>query len=69
MTQFTEFSKEDQRMICEAMSINNEMMLNPMIGEVPPTSEDFRNCIKNMSMEATEYRIEELKKGLPEKYR
>ncbi len=69
MKEFTEFSKEDQRLICEAMCINNEMALNPMIGKVPPTQEDFVNCIKNMSFEATEFLIEELKKWLPAEYR
>jgi len=38
MKEFTEFSKEDQKLICEAMCINNEMLLFLMCGKVPPTS-------------------------------
>ena len=69
MKEFTEFSKEDQKLICEAMCINNEMLLFPMCGKVPPTSKEFEKCIQNMSFEATEFLIEELKKALPEEYR
>jgi len=69
MKEFSEFEKEDQRLICEAMRINNELVLNPMIGKVPPTHGDFMRCIENMSFEAKEFLIEELKKGLPEEYR
>jgi len=68
MKEFAEFSKEDQKLICAAMGINNAMVLNPMIGKVPPSREAFVSCIQNMSFEAKEFLIEELKKGIPDEY-
>jgi len=69
MKEFREFSKEDQKLICEALQINNEMMLFPMFGKKAPSQDEFVSKIENMSYEAKEYLAETLKNSLPEEYR
>jgi len=69
MKQFTEFTQEDQKLICEAMRINNEGALSAMQGIYIDNSEEFKNVIQNMGKEAKEYMIEILKSSLPEEYR
>jgi len=68
MKQFSEFSKEDQRLICEAMRINNDTMLNALDGKIVDNSDEFEACINNMSKDAKLFLIEILKGSLPEEY-
>ena len=69
MKEFSEFDKEDQKSICEALCIHNKMIINPLIGIVPPNQKEFEYSITNMSKEATEYLIDVLKKSLPNGYK
>lgn len=69
MKQFSEFSKEDQKLICEALQINNGMRLASILHTKAPTQEQFVDCLCNMSYEAKEYLADTLKNSLPKEYR
>jgi len=69
MKEFNEFSKEDQKLICEAMWMNNDTALNALKGNVVDHSTEFKSCIQNMSNDAKTHLITLLEKSLPEEYR
>jgi hypothetical protein len=69
MKEFSTFSKEDQRLICEAMLLNNDAALNALNGNFVNNATEFKACIQNMSYDAKMYMIELLEKSLPEEYR
>jgi len=66
MKQFGELSKEDQRLICEAMQIHNEMILP---NKSAPTYEQFQEKLDSMSGDALRYLAVEIIKTLPEEYK
>ena len=65
MKEFSELSKEDQKLICEAMSIHNEVMSSIIKGVYVNKDEELKNKCKNMSNDAKEYMIEILTQHLP----
>lgn len=69
MKEFATFSKEDQRLICEAMRINNDAALSALKGNYVDNSAEFKACLQNMSDDAKVYMIELLEQSLPEEYR
>lgn len=69
MKEFNQFSKEDQKSICEALLIHNEMVLFPRIGRKAPSQDEFVSKLENMSCEALAFLAETLENALPEKYR
>lgn len=69
MKEFTTFSKEDQRLICEVRRLQNEAAISALTGKIVDNSAEFEACVKNMSYEARLYMIELLENSLPEEYR
>ena len=69
MKDFSKFSKEDQKLICEALLSHNNAVISSMKGNYINNSEEFTNYIRNMSADAKEFMIETLKNSLPEEYR
>ena len=68
MKEFSQFSKEDQKLICEALSLHNEAITKAMKGDFIDNSEAFSKCTQNMTYEAKEYMIEILKRSLPKEH-
>jgi len=69
MKQFNELSKDDQRLICEVMRLQNEAALSALDGFRVDNSEEIESNFKNMSYDAKLHTIEILKNSLPEQYR
>jgi len=69
MKQFNELSKDDQRLICEVMRLQNEAALSALDGCRVDNSEEIESNFKNMSYDAKLHTIEILKNSLPEQYR
>lgn len=69
MKEFNELSKEDQKLICEAMKLHSEAMQNIIDGIHIDNSEEFRSKLETMSSDAREHMIEFLKGYLPKEYK